>query len=146
VHAGAAVSRDAAEEARDEQGRNPRYRWLGDLPPSLTRDLLVRSQLLVAVSPREGRLNVLAEALSAGVSIVAARGPGSITLLGEEYPGLVAPGNTAALTDLLLRAEFEPAFYGSLLEVVSARRAIVDPALERDAWRRLIEEVAGSSR
>ena len=144
VHAGAAVSADMAEDARDEQGRNARYRWVGDMPETLTADLLRRSRLLAAVSPREGRLNVLAEALSARVPIVAARRPGAVALLGAEYPGLVPSANPTALADMLLRAEFDRPFYAGLVEGVEQRRGLVDPAREIEAWQSVLGEMERS--
>lgn len=141
VHAGAALSRDLAEAARDEQGRNPRYRWVGDMPPPLARQLLSRSRLLVSVGSREGRLNTLAEAVAAGVPLIAASLPGARSLLGDSYPGLVPAGDPIALTERLLQAEEDPAFYDSLRAHVADRRFVVDPASESDSWRRLLEQL-----
>ena len=50
LHLGAALSPEMAEEARAEAARNPRYRWLGELPRWRALRVLARCRLLVLTS------------------------------------------------------------------------------------------------
>jgi putative glycosyltransferase (TIGR04348 family) len=141
MHAGAAMSPEMAEAAQAEQERNPRYRWLGDLPRPEALQLLARSHLLALTSKLEGGANVVSEALAASVPVVSSRIAGSIGLLGENYPGYFPVGGTEALRALLLRAESNPAFYGELKQRCAGLKSLVEPARERQSWASLVAEL-----
>ncbi len=143
VHAGAALSQEMTEEAQAEQLSNPRYRWLGDLPPSEALRLLARSRLLALTSRLEGGANVVSEALAASVPVIASRIPGSIGLLGADYPGYFPVEDTAALRALLLRAESDAAFHAELKQWCEGLKPLADPARERESWRALLAELCG---
>jgi hypothetical protein len=74
--------------------------------------------------------------------VISSRISGSIGLLGADYPGYFAVGDTEALAHLLTRAETDRAFYHSLRQACAERREIVDPANERRSWARLLEELS----
>jgi glycosyltransferase involved in cell wall biosynthesis len=141
LHVGSALSPDMAEQARAEAAANPRYRWLGDLPRWKALRTLARSRLLVLTSRLEGGANVLSEAIAAGVPMLASHIPGSVGLLGADYPGFFPVGDTQALADLLHRAETDAAFYNSLKAWCRRLRPLVRPARERQSWRRLLGEL-----
>jgi putative glycosyltransferase (TIGR04348 family) len=141
LHVGGAMSPAMERRARDLTKRNLRYRWLGELPRWRARRVLARSQVMVLSSKLEGGANVISEALADGVPIITSRIPGSIGLLGEDYPGYFPVGDTGALADLLCRAEREPAFLKSLKEWCSRRSYLADPAFERRTWQTLLREV-----
>jgi putative glycosyltransferase (TIGR04348 family) len=141
LHAGAALSPDMAEQARAEAAANPRYRWLGDLPRWKALRLLCRCRLLVLTSRLEGGANAVTEALAASVPVLSARIPGSIGILGADYPGYFPVGDTAALAALLARAEGDAAFYNALRRWCRRLRPLVRPARERQSWRRLLREL-----
>jgi putative glycosyltransferase (TIGR04348 family) len=143
LHLGAALSPELAEEARAEEAANPRYHWRGELPRWRALRLLARCRLLVLTSRLEGGANVISEALAAHVPVLASHIPGSVGLLGQEYPGYFPFGDTQALADLLLRAETEPAFYRTLRGHCARRRQLFDPARERRSWERLLRELGG---
>lgn len=146
MHAGRAMSESMAERARDEMRVNPRYRWLGDLSHADAQLMLARSRLMVLSSRAEGGANVISEALAQRVPVLASRIPGTVGLLGADYPGYFDTGDTRALTALLDRAETEPDFYESL-EAACARRAyLIDPIRERSAWRTLLAGLAPGRR
>ncbi|MDE0033925.1 MAG: glycosyltransferase, partial [Deltaproteobacteria bacterium] len=69
VHIGAAFGDSFLRRAEREAERNPRYRWLGDLPHWKTRQLLANSHLTSITSRMEGSSNVLCEALASGVPV-----------------------------------------------------------------------------
>lgn len=141
LHAGRALSEAMEQRAKDEMRANPRYRYLGDLSHGHAVHLLARSRLMVLSSRAEGGANVVSEALAYGVPVLASRIPGTVGLLGEEYPGWFPVGDTRALTGLLDRAETEPAFYESLAAAMRARAGLVAPQRERSAWRALLREL-----
>lgn len=145
VQAGGALERDLAVGARREEVRNPRYRWVGELPRWQALRLLSRSHLLVLTSRMEGGANVVCEALAFGVPVVSSEISGSIGLLGPRYPGYFPVGDTQALADLLSRAETDPAFYDRLRQSCRERAVLVEPARERRAWRDLLAELSGAN-
>jgi glycosyltransferase involved in cell wall biosynthesis len=122
LHAGAALSPAMEHQARAEEAINSRYRWLEDLPRWKALRLLARSRLLVLTSLMEGGANTISEAIAAGVPVLASRIPGSVGLLGTQYPGYFPVGDTAALAALLTRAETDTKFY-ILLPVSSKKRS-----------------------
>ncbi len=140
-HAGRALSQQMERRARAETLRNPRYRWLGELPHWKTRGLLARSHLLSLTSIMEGSANVLSEAIASSVPVLASKISGLIGTLGKNYPGYFPVGNTRALARLLLRAETDPRFYRALKSHCARLRPLVDPRLERAAWKRLLAEL-----
>lgn len=141
LHAGAAMTRRMADRAEREMRRNPRYRWLGDLPRWRVRRLLGRSHVMVLPSVLEGGANVLSEALVAHLPVLASRIPGSVGMLGARHPGLFTAGRTAELADLMERCESRPAY---LADLAHRSRKLADkfrPEHELAAWKRLLAEL-----
>ncbi|WP_089796346.1 selenoneine biosynthesis selenosugar synthase SenB [Halomonas korlensis] len=127
-----------AENARDEMARNPRYRWLGDLPHWQVRRWMARARLMVISSRMEGGANVVSEACVAGLPVLASDIAGNRGLLGEDYAGYFAVADTQALREGLLRAEAEPAFVEGLRRQVQARAPLFHPDAERAGLARVI--------
>ena len=142
LHVGGALSEDMARRAQAEAGRNPRYRWLGELPQWRTRRVMARSRLLVLSSRLEGGANVVSEALVDGVPVLASRIDGSVGLLGEEYPGYFPVGDTRELARLLRRVEEEPDFLDELRAWCAALADRFLSEAERTAWEGLLAELA----
>ena len=69
----------------------------------------------------------------------------SVGLLGGDYPGYFAVGDTAALTRLLHRIETDPKFLMRLRRATARRAHLFRPAREKAAWKRLIAEVMPKS-
>lgn len=141
VHAGAAMDEKMARRARAEEQRNPRYRWLGEIPRAKVRRLIASSHLLVLSSRMEGGANVISEAIVDGTPVLASRISGSVGLLGHDYPGFFPFGDTDALRALLLRAETDPSFYRGLESRCRRLAPLFRPSRERAAWRALIKEI-----
>lgn len=144
VHAGAAMTDQMARRARAEEQSNSRYRWLGEIPRWRVRRLIASSHLLVLSSKMEGGANVISEAVVDGTPVLASRIPGSLGLLGADYPAFYRFGDTEALRSLLLRAEADPIFYGKLLGRGAKLAALFRPARERATWRDLLTELGES--
>lgn len=141
LHIGRALTDDLKRRAGAEAARNPRYRWVGDLPHWKTRRILAASHLLSLTSRMEGSSNVLSEAIASSVPAVVSKIPGLIGTLGKNYPGYFPVGDTQALARLLLRAECDGRFYRRLKNHCSGLRRLVAPARERTAWQRLLREL-----
>jgi glycosyltransferase involved in cell wall biosynthesis len=101
---------------------------------------MARSRLLVITSRSEGGANVLSEAIASGVPVLSSRIPGSTGLLGSDYPGLFAVGDTHGLAALFERAESDAEFRGSLTSWCRRLAPLVEPARERKAWRDLLRD------
>jgi putative glycosyltransferase (TIGR04348 family) len=140
VHIGVALEPRLEKQARAEAARNPRYRWLGELPHWKTRQVLARSDLALITSRMEGSSNVLSEALASSVPVVASKIPGLIGTLGKNFPGYFPVGDTQRLAKLLLKSETDTKFYRRLKRNCSRRSHLVEPKRELEAWRRLLGE------
>lgn len=142
THAGEARDRRLAERLAAESAANPRYDWLGPVPRDEALAILARARLLVLPSLHEGGANVVSEAIAAGVPVIASAVPGSIGLLGEDYPGYFPAGDAQALAAALYAAERNlGGYYDRLREHCAALRPLVDPARERRAFAALLAEL-----
>lgn len=146
LHAGKAMDKAMGRQARAEQKANPRYRWLGELPHWQVRRLMGRSKLMVLSSKMEGGANVISEAAAGGLPVLASRIPGSMGLLGQEYAGLFAVGDTEALTEMLLRAENENKYLAGLQKHMGRIAPRFKPERERNAWESLLNGLHISAR
>ncbi len=141
VQAGDADDGQLVERARVEAMKNPRYRYLGSIPRWKVRRLIAGSHLMALSSKIEGGANVISEAIVDYIPILATRIPGNIGLLGEDYPGLFEPGDTAALTELMHQAEADEDFYQELKTRCALLARHFRPEDEQRAWDELIREV-----
>jgi putative glycosyltransferase (TIGR04348 family) len=146
VHLGAAETPRWRAMAEAETKANPRYLWRGDRPRADVRRLLARARAMVLSSLSEGGANVISEAVAAGVPVLASRIDGSVGLLGRDYPGYFAVGDTAALARLLRRIETDPEFLMRLRRAAARRAHLFRPAHEKAAWKKLIAEIMPKSR
>lgn len=144
VHAGGVLDPELASQAEAHQHRNSHYRWLGELAHERALRLLAGSHLLVLSSLLEGGANVISEAIAASVPVISTYIPGSIGILGFDYPGYFPVGDTRALCRLMQRAETDLAFYTELKRRVQDLKPLVDPERERESWRALLAEVCRS--
>lgn len=143
THVGAGLDGDLTEQARSESAMNPRYDWLGELPRADALHVLARSRLLLLTSRDEGGANVVSEALAAGVPVLSSAIPGSRGLLGDDYPGYFAVGDTAGLADRLSAAETDrDGCHTELIERCGRLRDLVNPQREQASWASLLAELA----
>lgn len=141
LHVGKALEPGLGKQAQAEAASNPRYSWVGELPYWMTRRVLARSHLLAITSHMEGSSNVLSEALASLIPVVATRIPGLMGTLGKDYPGYYPPGDTMALAELLLRAEYDHEFYQSLKRACARASVLVRPQREIASWKLLLREM-----
>jgi glycosyltransferase involved in cell wall biosynthesis len=143
---GGATSDGFAKRAKAETEGNLRYRWAGEWPRGQALRFLAGCDALVLSSKMEGGANVISEAITIGVPVIASRIPGSVGLLGKNYPGFFPVGDTAALGKLLRRLETEPRFYRRLQQRCRELRSMFHPSRERRAWSQLPSEAFKNQR
>ena len=141
VQVGGAMNAAMGLSAQRWIRREPRYRWLGEVPHGVALRRLARARLMVISSRMEGGANVVTEALAAGVPVIASRIPGNVGMLGSAYAGYYPYGDERALARILWRAESDPAFYARLERQCAARRKLTDRAREKSALRQLLREL-----
>ena len=141
LHIGGALAPDFEQQAIAEQVSNHRYRWLGELPHWKTIRCLARSRLLVITSKAEGGPIVLVEALAASIPVISTQINAVVGHLGENYPGYFPVGDTNALVSLLQLAETDQDFYADLKKRSEKVKSLVDPARERESWKKLLKNL-----
>lgn len=134
-HVGAALDPALGEQARQTEARlSPqRYAWLGARSHAVTRQRVKRSDLMVIASRMEGGANVIIEAVTSGVPVLASDIPGNRGMLGEDYAGYFPTGDSAALARLIDGAATDPVLYATLQRQCARRALLFAPALEKAA-------------
>jgi putative glycosyltransferase (TIGR04348 family) len=125
---------------------DPRIRLLGPLAHDATRELIRRGRLLLLPSRMEGGANVLIEAVTSGVPVLGSRIPGSVGMLGEDYPGWFPVGDAAALAALIGRCIESPAFMATLRAHCARHAGRFLPSVERAEVRRLADDLQSAQR
>ena len=143
---GGALEEALAQQARLTEARCPAYRWLGNLPHADTRELLRRSQLLVVPSLMEGGANVIIEAVTSGIPVLASDISGNRGMLGAGYGGYFPVGDAAALAGLIDRFATDPAFAQGLTVECARRAPLFAPEREQAAVLRLVDNALTSHR
>lgn len=129
---------DAVKETLDLA---PGYRWHGNLPHARTRQLLKRCALLAITSTMEGGANVIIEAVTSGVPVLASGISGNRGMLGDDYDGYFPLGDAAALARLIDRAEADQDFLELLRKQCTERARLFTPAGEQAALRDLMDNL-----
>jgi len=143
VHIGAALDEEYARAARALMDRTPRYRWLGPLGHAQARRRIRDAHAMVISSVMEGGANVIVEAVTCGVPVLASRMAGNVGMLGADYEGYFPVGDDAALARLMDRGSREAGFLTRLREQCAARAPLFDPARERAEVNRLVDDALG---
>jgi len=129
------------QQAELTQGQHPRYRWLGNMAHGTTRQRLKRSHLMVITSIMEGGANVIIEAVTSGVPVLASDISGNRGMLGDDYTGYFPVGDGAALAALIERVLADPAFYARLQQQCTARAPLFSPQQERASLLQLVDNL-----
>lgn len=135
VHIGTALDAHHADTMRIVTRDEPRLSWLGGLSRSQTRQRIKRAHLLVIASRMEGGANVIVEAVTAGVPVIASHISGNVGMLGEDYPGYFTLGDAAECAAILRRAETDQVFYQRLVKACAKRAVNFVPEREATAIR-----------
>jgi putative glycosyltransferase (TIGR04348 family) len=141
LHIGGALDAALGELALATQAQTPRYRWLGALPRAKARQRLRRSHAMALCSRMEGGANVIIEAVTSGVPVLASDISGNRGMLGADYAGYFPAGDPAALARLIDRSIADPAFYATLRAQCAARAPLFAPATEQAALLDLVDNL-----
>ena len=145
LHIGGALDPALAEAARNTEQASPRYRWLGPLTHAATRQRLQRCRAMVIASSMEGGANVIIEAVTSGVPVLASGIDGNRGMLGADYAGYFPVGDAAALARLLDRIAGDPKFDALLRRQCAARAPLFAPAAEQAALCDLVDNLLRAS-
>jgi putative glycosyltransferase (TIGR04348 family) len=146
VQVGGALDDSLGRQAQDTAARCPGYRWLGAVAHDAARTLLGQSRLLVLPSVMEGGANVIVEAVTSGVPVLASDISGNRGMLGAGYAGYFPVGDAAALARLIERAATQPDFDQLLRAQCAARLPLFAPAREKAAVLRLMDNALTQTR
>ena len=139
VQVGNALDDGLGRQAQETAAQCPAYRWTGGMAHDDTRALLRRSRLLVLPSMMEGGANVIIEAVTSGVPVLASDISGNRGMLGDDYAGYFPVGDARALSRLVERAASDSAFDQLLRAQCAARLPLFNPAREKAAVLRLVD-------
>ncbi|MDM5180615.1 selenoneine biosynthesis selenosugar synthase SenB [Massilia sp. DJPM01] len=141
LHIGGALDPILGELAVATQAATPRYRWLGAMPHAATRQRLRRSHAMVIASHMEGGANVIIEALTCGVPVLASDISGNRGMLGDGYAGYFAPADAPALARLIERCIGDASFHALLRRQCDARAPLFAPEHERASVLDLVDNL-----
>jgi putative glycosyltransferase (TIGR04348 family) len=144
THVGGALEEALGAQAEATQQATSSYRWLGNLPHGKTRQLLKRADLMAICSKMEGGANVIIEAVTSGVPVVASDISGNRGMLGADYAGYFPLGDAAALAAIIERAATDPAFHARLKDQCTARASLFAPEREKAAVLQLADNLLHS--
>lgn len=140
-HIGGALDPALGDEARALAAEQPNYRWLGSLPHGETRRRIQHAHLLVHPSRMEGGAHVVIEAIRSGTPVLASRIDGNLGLLGEDYPGVFAPGDADGLAAAITRTRDDTQWLAGLQAACDARAPDFAPQTEAAALRALVADL-----
>ncbi|MEZ5965256.1 MAG: glycosyltransferase [Planctomycetota bacterium] len=143
---GDALEAEWAAAARAASASSSRFAWLGPMRRRRALRVLQGSHVLVNSSQHEGGANAVGEAIVAGVVPVVSAIPGSLGLLGADWPAAFPVGDAAALAALLLRLERDVAFGARLHQRLRDLAPRFGRARELASWRRVLGAAAPSLR
>ena len=141
-HMGQAMNAEMERQALQWMEREPRYRWMGEIPHWQVRKRLARCRAMVISSRMEGGANVISEALAAHMPVIASRIPGNIGMLGKDYDGYYPVEDERKLAMLLQRLEIDCGFCAALKKQCAARLPLVQEKRESASLEKLLAEIS----
>lgn len=142
LHIGGALDPALGEAATaTAAAAHGRYQWLGALPHADTRQRLKHAHAMAICSRMEGGANVIIEAVTSGVPVLASDISGNRGMLGDDYLGYFPPGDAAALAALIDRSIGDPAWYAGMRAQCAARASLFTPEAERAALLDLVDNL-----
>lgn len=128
VHIGGALDPALGNAARAAEGRH--YTWLGAMSHAEARQRLKRCHAMAITSVMEGGANVIIEAVTSGVPVLASDIEGNRGMLGDDYSGYFPVGDAAALASMIDRSIADPAWYAQLRGQCARRAELFAPEAE----------------
>lgn len=118
-----------------------RYQWLGPLPHADTRQRLKHAHAMAICSRMEGGANVIIEAVTSGVPVLASDISGNRGMLGDDYLGYFPLGDAQALATLVDKSINVPGWYAQLQEQCTRRAQLFTPQAEQAALLDLVDNL-----
>lgn len=146
THIGTALDGQHGETMATVCRSEPRLRWLGGLGHAATRQRIKRAHLLVIASRMEGGANVIVEAITSSVSVIASDVSGNVGMLGEHYPGYFPFADATACAQLMLRCERDAGFRARIERACEARAPLFAPEREARGIRAVVARLLNESR
>jgi glycosyltransferase involved in cell wall biosynthesis len=94
---------------------------------------------MVISSKMEGGANVIIEAVTSGVPVLASDISGNRGMLGEDYAGYFPLGDSIKLAQLIDRAATDTKFYSRLQAQCAARAPLFAPERERTVLLKIVK-------
>ena len=138
IHIGNALEEKYLHAARELMARNANYKWLGGLARGAARQRIKRARAMVISSLIEGGANVVIEAMTSGVPVLASAISGNIGMLGRDYAGYFPAGDAEALAALIARSRDDADFLAHLGRQCARRAPLFSPAREKREVIKLI--------
>lgn len=138
IHIGDALEPSYRDQALQLAASYRNYRWLGPLSHAMTRQQIRRARALVIPSIAEGGANVVVEAITSGVPVLASAIPGNLGLLGRGYAGTFPTGDDVALATLIERVRHNRDFLAMLQRQCAERASLFRPEYERERLSTLV--------
>lgn len=133
---GEALNKEHAEQAREWEQRDSRYRWFGGLPRNESLALCAKSSLTVNSSILEGGANAVLEAMTMGVPVLASRIEGNLGLLGEGHGGYFDERMDEVLEQVMEDREIPATWARAAME----RLPLFSRERESRCWLELLEK------
>ena len=142
IHVGGVLDPALGEAATATAAAAPgRYAWLGALPHAETRQRLKHAHAMAICSRMEGGANVIIEAVTSGVPVLASDISGNRGMLGDDYLGYFPLGDAQALAALIDKSINDPAWYATLQAQCAARAKLFAPEAEQAALLDLVDNL-----
>jgi putative glycosyltransferase (TIGR04348 family) len=142
IHIGGALDPAlGAAAAATEASAAGRYQWLGALPHEETRERLRQAHAMAICSRMEGGANVIIEAVTSGVPVLASDISGNRGMLGDDYLGYFPLGDAPALASLIDKSINDSAWYAQLQAQCAFRAKLFAPEAEQAALLDLVDNL-----
>jgi len=142
IHVGGVLDPALGEAATATATAAPdRYEWVGPLPHAQTRQRLKHAHAMAICSRMEGGANVIIEAVTSGVPVLASNISGNRGMLGDGYLGYFPVGDAPALAALIDKSINEPAWYAALQAQCAVRAKLFAPEAEQAALLDLVDNL-----
>ena len=141
IHIGGALDPHLGTSAEATAAADPRYQWMGNLAHDAARMALSCSDAMVIASLMEGGANVIIEAVTSGVPVLASGIDGNRGMLGPDYQGYFPVGDAPALAALMERCMSDTSFVERLRAQCAARAALFAPEAEQAAVLDLVDNL-----
>lgn len=139
VTMGAELEPGFQEQVEEWQQRDPRFRYLGNVPHAEALARLSQLDYSINSSFSEGGANAVAESIVLGIPVLASRIEGNLGLLGEEYVGYYEGDNARSLADLMARVMQDQSFARELRQQTEGLAEYFAPRREQEALAQLLQ-------